>query len=242
MIEEPTGLTIAQHRRRPSAAQIAAFQGTPTGQIADAMGGSAALDPAIRALGDGIDVSCVMAGPALTADNAPGDILATLAALTLIQPGDILVASNAGHTGVAVAGDRVMGMLRNAGGAGFVADGPVRDYPGIVEVGLPVFCTGLCPDSPFSTGPGRVGMAMSMAGRRIDTGDMIVADRDGVVVVPFDDIDAVLERLQRIALQEQALDAEVREGLIVPERIRTMLDDPAVTTWTASRGRGDVSA
>ena len=105
-----------------------------------------------------------------------------------------------------------MGMMKNAGAAGFVTDGEMRDYEGIVEVGLPAWCTGLSPNSPYSNGPARVGFGAVVGGRRIDSGDLIVADRNGVVVVPFAQIDRVAARLAEIAELEAALDAKVAAG------------------------------
>jgi len=224
MIEEPPLLTVNNARKRPTAAQIAAFQGVPTSFVADAMGGEGALDPAIRPLGESRDIDCVAAGPALTADTGPADILGTYAALNFLTPGDILVSAFGGHQRCAAVGDRVMGMIRNNEAAGFVTDGPVRDYAGIVAVGLPLWCTGLNPASPFSNGPGTVGMPIHIGGRRVETGDMIVGDRDGVVVVPFARIDAVIARLEDIKKLEIALDAEVANGRKSSDKIAALMD------------------
>ena len=93
---------------------------------------------------------------------------------------------------------------------------------------LPVWCTGLTPASPFSTGPGQVGSAIRIGGQQVATGDMIVADRDGVVVVPFDQIDTVITALDKVAELETALDADVAAGLKVPEAIAHLLKSDAV--------------
>lgn len=228
MIKEPPALTVKSNRRRPSDAQIAAFQGTPTGFVVDALFGDGALASDIKPIGEGRDIDCVAAGPALTAECGPADILATMAALNFVQPGDILVSSVGGHQGCAAAGDRAMGMLKNCGAAGFVTDGPMRDYAGLVDVGLPVWCSGLNPGSPFTLGPAKVGLPLQLGGQQVETGDMIVADRDGVVVVPFDRIDEVVERLETIRALETELDGKVAEGLRVPQSILDLLESDAV--------------
>lgn len=225
MIEEPPLLTVIKDRRRPTEAQIEAFRGLPTGFVCDAMNGSGALSVAVGPIGDGRDLDCVACGPALTADNGPADLLATLAAIHYITPGDVLVAGADGHQLCAAAGDRVMGMLRNRGGAGYVTDGPMRDYEGIVRVGLPAWCTGLTPNSPFSKGPGTVGGSVTIGGRLVRTGDMVVADRDGVVVVPFERIDEVIEKVAHVKALELKLDAEVEEGFASPLDIAEMIAD-----------------
>ena len=223
MIEEPPLLSIKRPSRRPTNTQIAAFQNVPTSFVVDALYGGGALAAVIRPIGDGRDIDCRAAGPALTVDNGPGDILAVLAALGSIQQGDVVIAACDGYQGCAAAGDRVIGMCKNNGAIGYVTDGPVRDYTGIVAVNLPVWCTGLTPASPFAKGPGRVGHPVQIGGQHVATGDMVVADRDGVVIVPFDRIDEVVAMLERVTEMEILLDAEVAEGRKMPDSISELL-------------------
>ena len=215
MIEEPVKLTIKKPSRRPTQEQIAAFQGVPTGFVVDAMDGIGALSSTIKPVGDGRDFHCVAAGPALTADNGPGDVLALFAALNFIQKGDVVVGAFSGYQGCAACGDRVVGMMKNSDAAGYVTDGPVRDYQGIVEIGLPMWCTGITPNSPVAQGPGKVGLPIQIGGMEVETGDMIVADRDGVVVVPYELIEQVVSRLDQIKELETTLDKDVEDGLKV---------------------------
>ncbi len=223
MIEEPPLLTIKRTMRRPTQRQIDAFHGTPTGFVVDAMLGNGALASGIRPIGDGHDIDCSAVGPALTVDCGPADVLALLAALELTKNGDVVISAFHGHQGCAAAGDRIAAMLKNCGAAGFVTDGPVRDYAGIVETGLPVWCTGLTPNTPFGNGPGKVGLPIHIGGQQVETGDMIVADRDGVVVVPFDSIDPVIAGLAKVTELEGALDEEIRERLKIPTQIREIM-------------------
>ena len=224
MIETPPILTIKETLRRPTPDQIAAFQGVPTGFVVDALSGGGALSGAIRQVGDGRDYISVAAGPAMTADCGAADVLAVFAALRFLRPGDIIVAAFAGHTGCAAAGDRLLGMAKNAKAAGFVTDGPVRDYEGVVAVGLPLWCNGLTPATPHMSGPGTVGFPVQIGGQEVETGDMIVADQDGVVVVPFERIDEVIRNIARIRDLEAALDAEVANGLSIPPWVEEILD------------------
>ena len=221
MIEAPPLLRIKSPMRRPTRAQTEAFDGVPTGFVVDALFGGGALSLDIQAVGQ---VSGgPVCGPAVTADCGPADVLATFAALKYLEPGDMLVAGFDGHQGCAAAGDRLVGMVKNCGAAGFVTDGPVRDIDGIDAVGLPVWCSGTTPASPHMSGPGRVGHPVQIGGQEVETGDMIVGDRDGVVVVPFERIDEVIGRLDRIAELEAKLDAEVAAGLTVPGWVEEML-------------------
>jgi 4-hydroxy-4-methyl-2-oxoglutarate aldolase len=199
--------------QRPSAAQVEALRGTPTGFLVDALGGSGALDYRIKpAIAE--QASCC--GVALTCDAGPADNLALAAALEAVQPGDVLVAATGGYTGCAVTGDLVLGMARNCGAVGFVTDGCVRDLPGIRAVGLPCYCVGVTPNSPARSGPGSVGLAVTIAGHPVASGDVIVCDADGVVVVPQARLDEVIARLPAIRDAEAKFDQAVRDGLRVP--------------------------
>lgn len=189
----------------------------------DALGGSGALNPDIKPLGDGHDLISSAAGPAITVNTGPADILALLASLAYIQPGDIVVSAFGAYQGCAACGDRVAGMIKNNGAIGLVIDGPIRDYTGMVEVGLSTWCSGINPNSPVAQGPGSVGQAIQIGGMEVETGDMIVADRDGVVVVPFESIDQVIQRIERIQQLEMQMDQDVANGLKQPSAIAQLL-------------------
>lgn len=222
MIEEPPVLTLIEGFPRPTQAQVDALKGIPTGFVCDAMNGLGSLATQIAPIGP--DIDCVAVGPALVADNGAADILATLAAIEVAQAGDIVVASVAGHQGCSASGDQVMGMLKNRGAAGFVTDGPMRDYEGIVEVGLPAWCTGLNPNSPYGSGPGTVGGTAVVGGVSVSSGDLIVADGNGVVVIPHARIDAVIARVAEVKALEDGLEVKVRkEGFCTPVDIQKML-------------------
>lgn len=225
MIEEPARLKIRRNFARPTAAQVDAFRGVPTGFVCDAMAGKGALSSAIKPIGFGRDIDCQAVGPALVADNGPQEILATMGALHEMQAGDIIVAAVHGYQGCSAAGDQFCGMMKNKGAAGFVTDGEMRDYEGIVATGLPAWCTGLNANSPYSNGPGAVGYGAVVGGRHIESGDLIVADRNGVVVVPLAQIDAVIEALTHVKALEDTLEAQVASGYCEMPAIEAMIRD-----------------
>jgi 4-hydroxy-4-methyl-2-oxoglutarate aldolase len=198
---------------RPAAALVDALRGTPTGFIVDALGGSGALDYRLK---PAIAEQAACCGVALTCDAGPADNLALVAALESVQPGDVLVAATGNYTGCAITGDLVLGMARNCGAVGFITDGCVRDLPGIRMVGLPCYCVGVTPNSPARSGPGAVGFPVTIAGYPVASGDVIVADQDGVVVIPQARLDEVIARLPAIRKAEAEMDQAVRDGLRVP--------------------------
>ena len=225
MIEEPARLTIRQSFPRPTAAQVEAFRDVPTGFVCDAMDGTGGMDTAIGPVGGGGRLPAHAVGVALVADNGPAEILATMGAMHIMRPGDMIVAATRGGRNCSAAGDLFMGMLRNKGAAGFVTDGPMRDYEAIVAVGLPAWCDGLNPNSPYANGPGRVGFGAVVGGQTVNSGDIIVADVNGVVVVPHARIDAVISGLAHIKVIEDALEAKVKAGFADTSRIAAMLAD-----------------
>ena len=91
-----------------------------------------------------------------------------------------------------------------------------RDLPGIRKVGLPCYCVGVTPNSPHRSGPGTIGFPITIAGHPVSSGDVIIADQDGVVVVPQARLDEVLERLPAIRDAEAEMDQKVRDGMRLP--------------------------
>jgi 4-hydroxy-4-methyl-2-oxoglutarate aldolase len=223
MIEDPPLLKVKKTRRRPTSAQIKAFENIPTGQIVDARGGRGALSLHIQQQTKFPEMGQVIAGPAMTAENASADVLASFAAIHYAQKGDVLVAGFAGNQSCAGAGDRLCGMLQNTGGVALVMDCPVRDVWGIDQLNFPVWATGTTPATPFMTGPGRVGYPIEMGGQQICDGDMVIADSDGVVIVPFEDIERVLAALKQVQKLEAELDRKVADGLVTHGKIAALL-------------------
>jgi regulator of RNase E activity RraA len=225
MIVDPPLLTIRANFPRPEARFVAAFAGAQTGNVVDAMGGSGALDFAIKPLEP---ASKVMIGVALTCNCGPGDNIALFGALSIAEPGDILVAATGAFKGAAVTGDLMLGMAHNRGIAGLVTDGLVRDVAGALAVGLPVYCAGVSPNSPARNGPGTVGEPIDLGGLRIESGDILVGDRDGVVVVPRARAAAVVEVLATVRAAEAALEAKIVAGLEIPEFVEAILNSDRV--------------
>ena len=220
MIENPPLIQIKKKssRKKPSQEQIDGFKNIPTGFICDALNGYAALDPSIKPLSiPGKKVKQIV-GPALTVFSGAADVLGMAIALSEMQPGDIVVNGVSGFQGTAAVGDRIAGMIKNNGGVGLVTDGPMRDLDGIIQTGLDCFCTGLNPNSPFNSGPAKIGFPINIGGTTVSSGDIIVADSDGVTVVPFDKIDEVLKKLDRIIEVESAMDKQVSEGLKISQK------------------------
>ncbi len=223
MIKDPPLLTIRREFERPGTTDVAALEGVPTGFLVDAMGGSGALDPRMRPLTDTGELPMAFCGPALTCYCGPADNLALGAAIAEAKAGDVIVAATDAFDRAAVVGDLLLGMARNRGVRAFITDGLVRDFDGIVKVGLPVHCAGLTPNSPARNGPGTVGLPVTLGGLTVASGDVVAGDRDGVVVVPKDRISEVLAELPAIRDAEADLDSQVEAGLDAPGFMAALL-------------------
>lgn len=227
MLEQAPILTIRRHFERPTADVIAAFARAESAQVADASGGGGALDYRIQALRE-IPFSGTIVGSALTCETGPADVLAALAALEVAQPGDVLLIATGGWTGTASIGDLFAASARNAGLAAIVTDGLVRDVDGLARAGVPVFAAGLSPASPAGSGPGTVGLPVVIGGLPADSGDVVVCDSTGVVVVRCSEIERTLSSLERVLELESQEAERVAAGQVVPASMRALLESDRV--------------
>lgn len=198
MIGDPPILTLRRSFERPSRQQRDAFDSVPTGFVVDAQNGRGALDDGIKPLWP----EARFAGSALTALCGPRDNMAVFVAMSVAEEGDVLVLHTGNCIESAVIGDNVAAMAKERGIVAIVTDGLVRDLDGLLEVDLPVFSRGLTPNSPFKSGPCEVGTPVALGGMPIRSGDLLVGDKDGVVVVERERIDAVIAGLDGVREKE----------------------------------------
>ncbi len=222
MIEDPPLLTLNRAFARPTPSQVDQLAKAPTGFLIDCMFGRGALDYRICSL-SGTPLRA--AGVALTCQNGPDDNLGLLGAVHIARPGDFIVAATEAFMQAAVTGDLVLGMAKNRGVVGFATDGLIRDIDGCRKVGLPTYSRGVTPNSPVRNGPGSAGLPINIGPVHICSGDVIVADEDGVVVVPQSQIDQVIARLAVVSEKEAEMDRKVmEEGLDDPPFIHDLID------------------
>ena len=212
-------ITINRKFSRPSAELLKPFSEVPTGYVVDVQDRRGALDCSIKPMFDFPS----FAGPAVTVQTVPDDNLAPYLAMDVLQAGDVLVITNGGWTGSSVVGDLIVEMIKNIGVAAIVTDGAVRDVAGLKQVGLPVYARGLTANSPQKNGPGSVGLEISIGGAVVRSGDLIVGDQDGVVVLPQDKIPPALEGLQAVREKERKIEALIAQGLKKPDWVKAFL-------------------
>ena len=125
-----------------------------------------------------------LCGPALTCACAPGDNLAVHSAIRQAPPGTVIVGDGGGTTRTALVGEFMATEAANRGLGGIVIEGPVRDADDLDRLGFPVLCTGFVPAQSAKISLISVGQPVVVGKVLVRTGDQIVADRDGAVVVP----------------------------------------------------------
>ena len=226
MLKDPPLLTIRRSFQRPAREVMAKLAGAQTGHIVDAMLGRAALDHRIKPVDP---ETAQFVGPALTCHAGADDNLAILAALALAEPGDVIVAAADGFSTTAVVGDNVTMMAKNKGVVAIVIDGMARDRTGIVPVGLPVFARGITPNSCVKNGPGKVGLPIVCGGVSVQAGDVVLGDRDGVVVIPQGQLADVVAALDEIRHMEEETQAKIRAGMSQLPNIDALLKSDRVT-------------
>jgi len=183
---------------RPAAAAVAALQEFSTTQIADSGAPVSVVQPGISRIAGGRE----MCGPAVTVWTKPGDILFVLKSADLITAGDVLVIDGGGRADAAVIGDIVGATIAGLGCVGLVVDGAVRDLDGLDEVGLPTFARNAHPATGSIQGPGAINVAVHLGGVAVYPGDVIRGDSSGLVVVPREQVESVVELTRAVAERE----------------------------------------
>lgn len=196
--------TVETDVDRPEADVVAAFESVPSAIVSDVSDTpDVAMDAGLDPMGRGAE----MAGTALTVSASPGDNLAIHKAITLAEPGDVLVVDGGGYTGAAYLGELMCASCQAHDLAGVVVDGAVRDRAELAALDMPVYARAITPEGPLKAHPGSINVPVTCAGVAVQPGDIVVGDDDGLAVVPAGAAEATLER----ALEKQADETELRE-------------------------------
>jgi 4-hydroxy-4-methyl-2-oxoglutarate aldolase len=217
-------LTVRRNFARPSPELVQRLSEAPTGWIVDANGRMGAIDYRIRPLTRAVR----FCGVALTVQSRGRDNLAPYAAIEYARPGDVAMVATGDYQEASVAGDIMVGMMRNQGIAALVTDGVVRDIDGLNAVGIPVCARGLSPNSPYKDGPGTVGLPITLGGVMIHPGDVVVGDVDGVVVVAREALESVVSALADVKAKEAKMDRMVADGARLPAGLAEIIAQKGV--------------
>src|SRR6478736_3137619 len=194
------GLQILKRKRQVPAQLVEAFKGLPVANISDCMTRMTAGGPRLRPM----HKSGYLAGPALTVKCRPGDNLMIHKALTMAQPGDVIVVDARGDLTNSLFGEIMV--------ATSVKIGAVRDSEEIGQGDFPLYAAGITHRGPYKDGPGEINVPVAIDGMVIHPGDLVVGDADGLLCIPFDKAEEVLAATHQKMEAEKKMLADIAAG------------------------------
>jgi regulator of RNase E activity RraA len=165
-----------------SDAEIAAWRAIPVAVAVD-LSPESQIDPAIRPINPPGKQPRLF-GRAVTVSCTPPDFGAVVHALEHVGRGQVLMIAAGGDAATAMIGEILSGHLRSRGAAGVVCDGAVRDVATLC--GWPdfsVFSRSITPRGPTSAADGTINAPVTIGGRRVSPGDLVIGDDDGLVAL-----------------------------------------------------------
>jgi RraA family protein len=187
---------------------LAELSQVPVANLGDARDRMGMCDGGIHSLWRGARV----AGRARTVWTRSGDNEAIKRAVSRCQPGDVLVVNGGGDTSRALIGELIAERLRVRGVQGIIIDGAVRDVAELERIGFGVWARGVSPAGPYKNGPGQLDVPVAVGGVVVNPGDLIVADDDGVIVIPPSEGVASLLGGRAVLERETQIRAEILAG------------------------------
>jgi len=152
-----------------------------------------------------------MAGRAVTVRTYPGDWAKPVEAIDIAEKGDVIVV-DAGGVGPAIWGELATHSALQRGVAGVVVDGAIRDTYDIAQMKFPAFTRLIMPNAGEPKGFGEIGVPVTVGSRRVENGDWILGDDDGVVVLPRSMATEYANRSMDVLERENRIREEIKEG------------------------------
>jgi len=161
-------------------------------------------------------------GQAVTVQLSKGDLVDPLKALEMGQEGDVVVVDAGGDLNTSVCGGLMGGLAQNRGIRGMIVDGAGRDTDELEEINWPIWTRAITPRGTHTMFSERraelsINVPIACGGVVVNTGDFIVADLMGVVVVPLESAEEVVRLAQEQADREVATRAWVAQGKTVED-------------------------
>ncbi|HVZ00466.1 MAG TPA: RraA family protein [Dongiaceae bacterium] len=185
-------------------AETAALAGIPAAVVSDVMNRARAMDAGMRAIG----AAASFVGVAMTVAGMVGDNAALHHAAALARPGLVLVGDGRGDLSTALWGEILHRVASHRGLTGLVLDGCVRDIDALAQSTIPVWARGHVPSGPHKGWGGAVNVAVQCGGCAVRPNDVILADRDGIMVIPRESVGQVIrDGTAQVAREREILSA-----------------------------------
>jgi len=183
------GFRILNRKRKVDPELASKFLELPVANVSDSMWRMTAGGPYYGPM----HKSGQMAGPALTVKSRPGDNLMLHKAIDMAEPGDIIVCDAGGDLTNSLMGELMLAHAVKRKVGGFILNAAIRDVLAFLDVNLPVFAAGVSHRGPYKDGPGEINVPIAIDGMIIEPGDLVIGDWDGVLAVPFENVQEVLD-------------------------------------------------
>ena len=199
---------IVRRIQRPDANVVKILGNAGSATVHEAQGRTGLLRPYMRP----IYPTARMAGPAVTISSQPGDNLMIHASIEVCQPGDVLVVTTTSESTDGMFGELLGVSCQAHGIAGLIIDAGVRDTAELTAMTFPVWAKAISSQGTVKNTAGDVNIPVVCAGAIINPGDVIVADADGVVVVPREKAAQVAQASEQRIAKEEKTRQRLRSG------------------------------